>query len=76
MDSNRYIEKVPEWALCAIINGDCTGLNDDEIAMIENWLSGNQYGICVPIESEEAYFTSVPAFGLPCTVRDCICIKT
>ena len=28
------IEKIPTWALCYIINGDPTGLSDEDIKMV------------------------------------------
>ena len=28
---NRSIEAIPTWALCYIINGDASGLTDEEI---------------------------------------------
>ena len=30
---NRSIEAIPTWALCYIINGDASGLTDEEIRM-------------------------------------------
>lgn len=30
---NRSIEAIPTWSLCYIINGDASGLTDEEIRM-------------------------------------------
>ena len=32
---NRSIEAIPTWALCYIINGDTSGLTDEEIRMVD-----------------------------------------
>ena len=36
MERFETIEKIPTWALCYIINGDPTGLSDEDIKMV--WL--------------------------------------
>ena len=36
---NRTTEKIPTWSLGYIINGDMTGLTDEEIRMIDEWQS-------------------------------------
>ena len=33
------MEKIPTWSLGYIINGDMTGLTDEEIRMIDEWQS-------------------------------------
>lgn len=33
----KSIEKIPIWSLGYLINGDVTGLTDEEIKMIEDW---------------------------------------
>lgn len=33
MERFETIEKIPTWALCYIINGDPTGLSDEDIKM-------------------------------------------
>ena len=35
-------EPIPTWALCYLINGDRTGLNDTELAMIDKWYADNK----------------------------------
>ena len=32
---NRSIEAIPTWSLCYIINGDASGLTDEEIRMVD-----------------------------------------
>ena len=35
MERFETIEKIPTWALCYIINGDPTGLSDEDIKMVD-----------------------------------------
>lgn len=67
-----YKERVPEWALCYIINGDKEGLNDEEIKMVDDWLERARIKILAPpADNEESYFDPRPPFGLGCNVYDC-----
>ena len=38
---NRSIEAIPTWALCYIINGDASGLTDEEIRMVDEAIRKN-----------------------------------
>ena len=38
---NRSIEAIPTWALCYIINGDASGLTDEEISMVDEAIRKN-----------------------------------
>lgn len=71
-------EKIPVWALCAIINGDYTGLSIEERETIMDWLDETRYDIIAPPDEDDSpYFSYYPAFGLPCDVYDikCTCIN-
>lgn len=68
----RTIEKIPTYALCALINDDWTGISDEDFEIIANWQSTARLYVLCPTDYNE-YFTSVPAFGKPCMVMDCIC---
>ena len=60
------IEKIPTWALCYIINGDPTGLSDEDI--MQKW----QVEIVSPLSQDgNASFSHYPAFGLPAEVEEC-----
>lgn len=37
------IEKIPTWALCYIINGDPTGLSDEDIKMIDGFMQNGKW---------------------------------
>ena len=46
---NRSIEAIPTWALCYIINGDASGLTDEEIRMVDEAMRKNNIEIVSPI---------------------------
>ena len=72
---NKTTEEIPTWSLCYLINGDATGLTDDEIRMIDRWVNDWQGQIVSPVTDEEGnahpYFSRYPLFGLPAEVEDC-----
>lgn len=72
MSTTFYKESVPTWALCALINGDLTGLEDEDITLVEKWLKTTGYTVISPDESEP-YFSPFPAFGLATDCIDCWC---
>ena len=63
-----------------IINGDMTGLTDEEIRMIDEWQSKWNVQIVSPLTDEEGnaqpYFSRYPLFGLPSEVEDCDILYT
>ena len=63
---NKTTEKIPTWSLGYIINGDMTGLTDEEIRMIDEWLSKWKVQIVSPLTDEEGntqpYFSRYPLF--------------
>lgn len=71
---NKYENiNFPAWALCALVNGDYTGLTDDEIKQFddfqEDWqkVTREENGTHFWQETtEESYFTHYPEFGLAC----------
>ena len=50
---NRTTEKIPTWSLCYLINGDATALTDDEIRMVDEWVSQWQVEIVSPLMDED-----------------------
>ena len=68
---------IPEWALCAVFNGDRTGLDEEELTLLDDFL--NRYEVCDWVTDDEtgemkaAYFTWSPEFGPSCNVIDCYC---
>ena len=74
MEEKRFetIEKIPTWALCYIINGDPTGLSDEDIKMVDGFMQKWQVEIVSPLSQDgNASFSHYPAFGLPAEVEEC-----
>ena len=73
----QFEERIPSYALSYLINGDMSGLESDDAKNIDKWLAefdvdGDEWmDVSVNDYEEEEYFTSMPAFGLPCNVMDC-----
>lgn len=74
-----FEERIPIYALPALINDDASGLKYEDIENIFRFMqpyfnkakqSGATIYIDVPEDAQE-YFTHSPAFGLACTVIDC-----
>ena len=70
----KTTEKIPAYALPYIINGDASGLTDEEIKTIDNFCAQFPGAVYSPVTDADGnmdeYFTTVPAFGLPVTVID------
>ena len=67
---------IPEWSLCYLINGDPTGLTDEEVQMCEDWLKRNNIAwVCTPEETPDAYteFEPYPIFGKATGTWKCYC---
>ena len=71
-EDDEETEKIPAWALPAIVNHDYSGLEDEDIKLIEDWFARTGYTY-VNCPDDEPYFSPCPAFGPACDVYDCIC---
>ena len=71
--------KLPDYSLSYLINGDSSGINEEDIALIDNWYktytdrlqSGESIVISLP-EDEYPEFTWAPEFGLACNCFNCM----
>ena len=75
----KSVERIPTYALPYLVNGDATGLTDEDIKIIDKAVSKSGIEVVVPITesvegSPQPYFSSSPMFGLPDEVEDCIII--
>jgi len=69
--------EMPDYALCYLIYGDGSGLEDSDIKEIDQYMESfyskakevEGYVLVSPEDSEQ-YFSASPAFGLPCNVVD------
>ena len=70
-----FIEPIPVWAMCYLINGDSTGLKDKEKALADEWWERNNVQTVSPVSGDNGesnpYFSYFPAFGLASDVADC-----
>ena len=76
MNIETSTEAVPTYALSYLVNGDPSGLTDEERAMIDDLLRSQSVELVSPDWEDEAtasqpYFSSVPWFGQPTEVVDC-----
>lgn len=74
------VERIPGWSLCYIVNGDATGLSEEDLKMVHDFYEnyrkeGMEIQGIYPVKDEagnsEEYFSRFPAFGLPGEVVDC-----
>lgn len=61
------IEDIPEWAVYYMVYGESDGLEDDEIAMIDDFMKENKLLRAVStVDGTENEFCAYPAFGKAC----------
>lgn len=67
-------ENFPTWALCALFNGDTSGLSDEDVELFEawedSWLENRGNVSFDVIEGSENEFCANPAFGLAAETVD------
>lgn len=69
----RKIEKVPQWAVCYLVNDDDSGLEPDDKKMVDDFvenLACQGLRLICPIEGTENGFEPDPAFGFGCDTVD------
>lgn len=74
---NKYEYPFPSYALAALICGDYSGLENEDIKLLDNFIKANSH-----IDrwedkeiDQEPYFTPYPEFGLACNVVDLVGIE-
>ncbi len=78
-ESVKSVERIPTYALPYLVNGDATGLTDEDKKIIDDVWRRNNIELVVPMAEDveagpQPYFSSSPMFGLPAEVEDCIVI--
>lgn len=72
----KTTEKIPTWSLCYLVNGDASGLTEEELQTIDRWYKDMGVQVISPVMDDECnlqpYFSHYPTFGLP-TDRPCEC---
>lgn len=80
----EYQEQVPNYALSYLINGDSSGIDDEDVRNADMWLDGyNQIAddlggnVVLSVTDETNAFCRNPAFGLACdtTTVDVLILK-
>ena len=67
------VRNVPCWAANYFVNGDATGLTEDDMGLIREYekrLLRSGFRLSGPIDDTRNEFCSCPAFGLACDVED------
>lgn len=71
----KTTESLPIWSLNYCINGDTTGLTDEEISMIDKWMQDWQVETISPLTDEDgnyqSNFTYYTLFELAADVVEC-----
>ena len=71
---------IPDYAICYLVNGDSSGLNEEEIILIDTWINvyyakaEELYGhlnIVQLNDDDSGSFDSFPPFGLACNTFEC-----
>lgn len=73
-DMETSVERVPTHFMGYLVNGDTTGLTEQEVKDIDNLLREQRVELVCPPSSDEnwePYFSSCPWIGLPTEVVDC-----
>lgn len=70
---NQFEVGIPVWAMSYLINNDASGLEDGEIQQVDEFMAcyyamGH---VIIGTPDENHYFSTCPAFGLPCDVFEC-----
>jgi len=52
-------EPIPTWALCYLINGDSTGLTENDITMIDKWYADNKVQSVTTASEDEGIPTHI-----------------
>jgi hypothetical protein len=73
MANLRIYESVdlPQWAIPYIHDGDVSGLENEEVDLIDDWIMSLPNGVTYCFGKNNS-FCNNPAFGLPCSTTKTI----
>ena len=77
MQKFESTENIPKWSLPYLINDDPSGLTDEEIKMVDDFVNQWQVQVASPIEVDgeaQPEFSYYPLFGQAAEVEPCIVI--
>jgi len=61
----QKIKKVPNWAVCYLVNSDASALTDEDQKMVDDWVDNllkDGLQLICPIDGTESEFEPYPAF--------------
>lgn len=68
------IERIPQWAVCYLVNSDDSGLTLDDKNTVDDYVDRlretEHLRLVCPVDGTENEFCSRPAFGLACGTVD------
>ena len=67
------VEKIPQWAVCYIVNADDSALEPDDKKLVDDYVDRMErqgLRLVCPIDGTESEFEPYPAFGLACETVD------
>lgn len=67
------VERIPQWAVCYIVNGDGSALETWDKALVDSYVSRLErkgLRLVCPVDGTESEFELHPAFGLACDTVD------
>ena len=71
MKGNAQNVPIPSWSLPYLINGDASGLTEEEIGQVDDYVNLAENPDIISPEGGEEFFTKSPEFGLPATCTNC-----
>lgn len=75
-DEFEYVEDFPTWAIVYCMYNDASGLSDEDIKLVDEFMEDNGYGELVnSLEETKNDFNKYPAFGLACETETVVMRK-
>lgn len=50
---HKTTERIPTWSLCYLINGDASGLTEEETGIVDAWVCNWQVQIVAPVTADD-----------------------
>lgn len=63
---------IPNWAMSALVNGDYSGLSEEDCETVNKWVESWEGPIDISPTDEGDGFNPYPEFGLACDTTTCI----
>lgn len=61
---------IPNWSIPYLVNGDSSGIEDDEVEMVDDWCKKNNVETVDPTDEQDG-FTTDTEFGDACDCTVC-----